>query len=341
LSRDPSDRPTIAKVIDSLQQILVSSNTAQVPDLANPSSFDNFSTTCITLEDEPDLGTVYFNQGMAHLKEKEYKLGFQLIEKAANQGNVSALCKLGEMYELGCGVAKSIPWALLHYQKAAAGLCVTAYKHLGRIYFKGSDVKQDYEVALEWYLKAADEGDHKAQFIVGEMYEKGLGVQVDYMVSFEWHLKAILNGSQKSNWCLRQLLEKGFIKNIQETKVFEWFTKLAAEGNSVAQCELGIWYEKGLAVTQNSKSAFDYYAMAANANSANTLAVYKMNSFYEKGSFEPDSDSPLDLPKEDQVQGSSPLFMVGSAEDQNYVITKDMDDAPDWFKEASSDTANL
>jgi TPR repeat protein len=80
----------------------------------------------------------------------DYKAAADWYRKAAEQGNIAAEIRLGDLYRDGRGVAR------------------------------------DMAQATAWYRKAADAGDAGAQGTLGLLYSVGMGVQQDYVEAYYW-----------------------------------------------------------------------------------------------------------------------------------------------------------
>gem|GEM_PF-4248610 len=86
---------------------------------------------------------------------------------------------LGIDYLLGRGVAENDRLAFDWLQKAADQGSMTAANELGFMYASGKGVEQNYSLAIEWYEKAADSGIASAKYNLGMIYALGLGTPAD------------------------------------------------------------------------------------------------------------------------------------------------------------------
>jgi hypothetical protein len=93
---------------------------------------------------------------------QDYAKAREWFEKAAEEGNATAMINLGLLYENGHGVAQDYATAREWYEKAAAKDDAGAMFNLGLLYAKGRGVPQDYATAREWYEKAADKSETRA-----------------------------------------------------------------------------------------------------------------------------------------------------------------------------------
>ena len=125
-----------------------------------------------------DFGVNYFYG--TNGKAKDYAEAVKWFHKAAEQGNASAQCYLGFMYEKGYGVSKDYSEALKWFRKAVEQGNAQGQSNLGYMYQYGYGVSQDYAEAVKWYRKSAEQGNAAGQYNLGFMYEKGYGVSKDY-----------------------------------------------------------------------------------------------------------------------------------------------------------------
>jgi len=79
--------------------------------------------------------------------------------------------------------AKAREW----YEKAAYEGDASAMNSLGALYYNGQGVARDFAKAREWYQKAADKGDAIAMTSLGWLYQNGQGVAQDYAKAREWY----------------------------------------------------------------------------------------------------------------------------------------------------------
>jgi hypothetical protein len=84
-----------------------------------------------------------------------WKQSVEKYEKAADNGDVSAMFALGTLFHAGSDYAKAREW----YEKAADRGEAQAMRGLGLLYSAGEGVAQDYAKAREWFEKAVASGD--------------------------------------------------------------------------------------------------------------------------------------------------------------------------------------
>lgn len=90
------------------------------------------------------------HEGLTAYVHGDYAMAAQLLEPAAERGDVDAQLLLGRIYDLGLGG------------------------------------HEDDQKAAQWYLRAAEGGDPAARLSVGIMYAEGLGVAWDFPEAFVW-----------------------------------------------------------------------------------------------------------------------------------------------------------
>ena len=131
--------------------------------------------------------------GFEHYTNKNYSEAFRFFLKAAKDGSLTAMEKLGELHAVGyesSGIERDNNKAFEWYLKAAEGGNTLAMFQVGSIYDFGKGVKIDYKKALEWYLKAAEDGIIPSMEAIGYIYSRGLGVAKDEKKANEWYKKA-------------------------------------------------------------------------------------------------------------------------------------------------------
>lgn len=103
----------------------------------------------VTVDVSCESGRLY-DMGEYYYKNKSY-------DKAADQGNATAMNNLAVAYSSGQGMEKDKEQAFLYFKKAAENNDIYAMYSLGNIYERGEEVEQNLEQALYWYQKAAEQ----------------------------------------------------------------------------------------------------------------------------------------------------------------------------------------
>jgi len=99
---------------------------------------------------------------------QDFAEALQWYQEPAENGDVDAQYKLGEMYFWGCGVQQNYEQAAHWYRKAADGGDARAQADLGWLCLHGRGVPPDDALAVHWFQLAADGGHAGAQFILYE-----------------------------------------------------------------------------------------------------------------------------------------------------------------------------
>ena len=114
---------------------------------------------------------------------------FELLLKSAEQGNAAAQLELASDKTTELDAKKRAEWL---WKSANQGF-PRAQTKIGNLYFEGDpdgEIKQDYAKAVEWYEKAAKQGHARAQFYLGSCYAEGTGVKQDARLGLEYIKKA-------------------------------------------------------------------------------------------------------------------------------------------------------
>lgn len=122
------------------------------------------------------------------------EVAFSWYKKAADQGYVLALSKIGDMYSAGQGVFKDSAKAVGYWKQAAEQGEFGAQRALAFAYLQGNGVVRDYAESLVWLTKAANENTdsqfsevHKVRNAIGVLYENGWGVEKDPVIAYAWY----------------------------------------------------------------------------------------------------------------------------------------------------------
>ena len=150
---------------------------------------------------------------------------------------------------------------------------VNAEARLGNMYFYGEGVPQDYAEALLWYRKAADKGEAKAQYAIGYMFELGQGEPVDYAQAAVWYRKAADQGYSKAQVGLGSMYYKGRGVPQDRSEAARWYRLAADQGLPRAEYDLGYAYYYGQGVPQDRALADRWYHMAADQGDASAQLV--------------------------------------------------------------------
>ena len=112
----------------------------------------------------------------------------------ANEGKISAMYDVGNLYMRGRGVNRSMTKAAQWFQKAASTGHAFAQARLGILYFEGRGVKQNYPRALKLLNAAAKQNVPSAYYQLANMFELGTGVPQNLHQSIYWYKKAEKSG---------------------------------------------------------------------------------------------------------------------------------------------------
>ena len=126
--------------------------------------------------------------------------GVEILEYAANMGNMDAQFDLGCFYG-GCDFHGNYRWT--------GCLEIDGYKDLLRIDGVGID---DHSAAY-WYYQSAKQGNYSAMVNLGLAYLAGDGVPVNVQEGLDWILKAANSGDSYSLSLLAYIYNNGFWSN--------------------------------------------------------------------------------------------------------------------------------
>jgi TPR repeat protein len=181
----------------------------------------------------------------------------------AEQGDVEAQFRLGEMYARGRGVKWDDVEAVKWYKLAAEQGDADAQLKLGRMYAAGRGIKQSFAEATKWYRLAAEQGDVEAQFRLRKMYVGNRDVEQDYVEAVKWDMLAAEHGGAEAQLRLGQMYAAGRGVEQDYVEAVKWYMLAAEQGDASAQSYLGHMYAEGQGVEQDDVEAVKWCRLAA------------------------------------------------------------------------------
>jgi TPR repeat protein len=151
--------------------------------------------------------------------DRDYKIAFEWLQKAAEQGDARAQAEFGVMYKRGRGV------------------------------------DENFVQAFEWTMKAALQGDLEAQCNLADDYLEGSGVQQSDQNAYEWLQKASALGSARAQYGISLLYKEGKAVQQSDFQAFEWCRKAAEQEYPQAQLALALMYAEGKGIEKDSYKA--------------------------------------------------------------------------------------
>ncbi len=215
---------------------------------------------------------------------------FVLLKRAAEAGDVEAMCQLGERgYLWGEGVPRDSQKGLAWIRKAADKGCAHAMFKLGYIYERGFGKPDDYAnadewlsgvaerwpekdmtQAIQWYERGATLGDFHCMAWMGNLYLRGTEVPQDIPKALAWYEQAAAIEERGNclgyvgSICLATAYFKGEYVPRDYAKAAFWGERWLWSGNSgtgYASLLLGKGYASGQGVPQNNLKAYIYLSL--------------------------------------------------------------------------------
>jgi TPR repeat protein len=200
-------------------------------------------------------------------------------EKAAARGNADAMNALGTMCELGHGGPKDYQQARQWYEKSVVAGCTEAMNNLALLYLSGNGVRRDPEQAIQWYENAAAVGSVNAMRALGGLYKRGDGVPRDLSKSEGWYKQAeeAIHQKDKAGRPGESARTLSFMlgKNIESVEIQTWLSKRGSTPE-IDRLENGYSHSyKALGISFNFDKATDsLVALALYAEGADGFEQY-------------------------------------------------------------------
>ncbi|MBS0656363.1 MAG: sel1 repeat family protein [Verrucomicrobia bacterium] len=211
-----------------------------------------------------------------------YKKRFQLIQSAADMGNVEMQVLTALCFKHGEGVDPSPEASIQYFTQAAENNNEYAQYYLGQCYRTGDGVKPSIEKAIYYYTLAADQGCAHAQFNLGYL----LHDSQRYSEAFHYFMCASSSSSgfyaRESSYIVAQCLEAGCGIARNPRKAFFYYRRAAKAGHPKAQCRLGkVFYFGELGRKKSYERGLHYYTAAADNNHLDALE--ELAGIYSEG----------------------------------------------------------
>jgi len=142
-----------------------------------------------------------------------------VLERKAGEEQAEFIVILADMYSFGLGKPQSYEQAMVHYLRAANLGNLEAMCNLGYMHSVGQGTEKDLEKSFYWYLKSAEAGYLHSMRDVGQTYYFGIGTTIDYKEAVKWFKRASeLNYSHATcDLALCYLEGHGVEKNLAKT----------------------------------------------------------------------------------------------------------------------------
>lgn len=245
---------------------------------------------------------------------------FDKLQQLAENNNVSAQYRLGQMYERAEGVVQNLPDAVQWYRRAAERGHALSQARLGLIHFldplspaaltaddferfgseprsgtvlresfpNGFIVETDYVQAAQWNRLAAEAGVAEAQARYGLQLANGLGLDRNLAEAERWFSAAAVQGETAGQLGLGILYAGGYGAPSDFPRAIEWLTKAAAAGNSAAHYWIGSLLLRGEGVDRGAEEGVEHLQAAAdqgNLDAGYLLAIALWQGEYVAADF--------------------------------------------------------
>lgn len=198
------------------------------------------------------------------IKQKRYSEAIDILQSAADSGDLYSMNLLGYMYSKGYGVTKSSVEALKWWIKAADQNFAPAQHSIGTLYYHGYGVRPNAAESYKWFKKAAAQNYAKSITYLGYCNEFGYGVPKNMSKAVECYRRASKMkdplGLTSLGMC--HLHAFGIPQNYALAR--KYLTMAAERKIARSQYWLGRIYFEGWGVTVDNQEAIKWFQAAAN-----------------------------------------------------------------------------
>jgi len=225
-----------------------------------------------------------YNEGMRHLRKKEYAEAVEWFRKSAEQGNAVSQEALGSRFRLRQGVEKDEAEAVAWYRKAAEQGYDKAQARIGAYYAYGlRGAEKDEAEGLKWLRKAAGQGNAAAQFYLGDSFLRGeLGLEQNHTEAVKWFREAAEQGLPAAQAALGECCEKGLGTEKSASEAAKWYRRAADQGDVRALHNLAMCHMKGCGVPRNVFRGVRLWCSAVAAKCSTDASKKTFKEFFLK-----------------------------------------------------------
>jgi TPR repeat protein len=230
--------------------------------------------------------------------------------KAALQGEVEAMMKLGELYFHQNDYAEIVRWYGLAVTNGEAAAAVK----LGDLYrVNRPDHPQNHPEAARWYRIAAEKDDAEAQYQLGCLLLDGQDFPHNPTEAEDWLRKSAENGYSQA------ALRLAGLHNLPSTSVLTNLSRTdleasAFDGDGKTRLPLGIAFEEGIGGPKDFKFAANAYFWILNLGPREDVpeALRRLINLYATGNLKPE---PMAQPAELQGMGTLAYYFEMAPKD--------------------------
>jgi SEL1 protein len=228
--------------------------------------------------------------------EKDYKLAYYYLQKAANKGHVKANEEIAIAMLFGDHMPRNITGAINKFQELSLSKSTSprAQFYLGFIYASGLGVKSNQAKALTYFTFAAFGGEPLAQMALGYRYWSAINVATNCDMALNFYRKVATSvASRVSANSIGTVIHRirlydeeekitGQSQTMLDDDLVQYYQLLADRGDTQAQYGLGLLHYQGArGLNMQYDKALHYFSRAA--ESGNNYAMAYLGKLYLEG----------------------------------------------------------
>jgi uncharacterized protein len=258
-----------------------------------------------------------------------------LFFKAVEAGSTRALGAIGELHELGLGLAKSPKDAMVWYRRAAAAGDAESRARLGMMLINSHAIGS-LEEGVELVKSAADQGNPYGQFALAQLQLQGLGVPLDEDAALHSLVAAAAQEVPAANRLLGKIYLEGRLVHRDPTMAATLLVEAARVGDVAAQTQLGVLYRDGEGVEPDAREAAYWLERAVERGNAEAMSsLGGMLLHGDEQIKNPDRAIEL-LRRAAELGQASAQFQLGQSLIEGEGVDKDPEQGMRWLRTAAA-----
>lgn len=253
------------------------------------------------------------------------------LKKSAEQGDIESIVFMGEAYESGTGVDKSLEESFKWFKIAAEKGHVASMCCLATRYNLGIGITKSIEDANNWYNLAADNGDVSSMVhLMNEYNDKKDATSHDKAIHWCKRITE-LEGSDYLLFDAEECEEEG-----EDEDAFSLYLLLAECDVIQAMGPVADMYRDGRGTTQSNEKTLEWYKKAI--EKGDTYSMFRLGQIYEYGMI----GVPLSYEKALEMYqlaldngDADAYWAIGDMYENGYGVSKSLDKAIEYYEKGA------
>ena len=206
------------------------------------------------------LGQMFYNKKTS----SSCKRAAKYFGTASDRDHAASIRALAHLHYYGLGVEKDLEKGFNLLNRAARNGDPVAQWDLAMMFLSGESVKKNIQQAIYWFKALDEQGNVDAQYKLSKIFAEEFVDDNDAnKKSEEWFNKAVRNRHPVALHDLGKQYEMGINRECDLAEAFKWYKSAADSGLAKAQYKVGLMLAEGTGVEVDKEAAAKYLRAAS------------------------------------------------------------------------------